>query len=624
MRIVGYVRLSKTEQANGTHTLDNQTRRLKEAGANEIITEISSGTSGKRKKFEKLRQDVRDKKVDQIVVTRVDRLSRRAKVLHDLKDEMAQNGVILRAIDQAIDTSVDTSSIALNLFIAMAETEADNISNRTRHGWEALRERREAMHPPFGYLKGDKEIVEIDNKKVETRRHKLDKRPFLCLLEERPKDFPMIDTSEWSEDEFRQWKNGDQNECSKSRYDAARYLVENYLKIKSIRQTIRAFNRNYGIQTLARGRTVHSGFDNEGIFQRSPSGFAKWITNPVLRGHLVYFNDSEENRKPLWGTHQDQRLITEEESQRIQAIIQENKESHGFTSNIRKHPLSGLVKCEVCGRNLYYSKAGKGTSGRRDRDYYYYYCQRANLGSCNSGVNGTSNYIRADYIEDQIVGKLKRFAIDFREMAEKPIESPVNPEILKKQDEIKKLEPLKKDVPEVALAIERLTNEIKGLTLEKQTEELPLETKARILGALRDKRFWQRLTDDQKYFIYRDLISKIFCKPSENQDFALTNNKPVKRKRSVVWDVNVIVSFDKLPSKVLSEAVEEFLSAHDDVESVYVREFNTTLSDGSVVMNFNLATELQKELEALQRQADEMNERTALEHQLRSQQTTDS
>ncbi|MBW4525370.1 MAG: recombinase family protein [Phormidium tanganyikae FI6-MK23] len=620
MRIVGYARVSKQDEEKNPNALAQQVDRLKTHGCTEVFREEASATKGARPIFADVLRLVQAKEVDRVVVTRIDRLGR-TRELSTVYQTFINAKVDLLVLDQKIDLNSTAGRLLAGVLADVAIFEGELISERSKHGWEYLRKRQEAMNPPFGYKKSDilDQIELADGKTVSTRRHELDHeldhdKGLLCMLptseviEEGETKTKVLSTSDWTKETLEKWTK----ENTLSRADAARDLVDIYLITKSIRKTIRTFNLKYGLLKYSNARVTHAGFENEGIFQRSPSGFAIWITNPVLRGHLRYFLESEEEyrkrnkgkkleerderkHKIIYGTHLEQRLITEEEFRQIETIIKQNRESHGFQSSKQLHPLSGLIKCAVCGSNYSYNKAGKEKT-RTERDYYYYYCPKSNLRTCESfQIMGVTNYLRVEVVEEKILNAVKNEAMRFQEKAHKPTEEKENPEILEKQHQIQDLQKSKNisGIPEV---IERLQSEIEMLRGEKKLERISPEQKGKILSALNDDRFWQELSEDQKFFIYRDLVARVEVKPSDDQPMALTENQLKKRKRSVNWDINVVLNgerdikdkdqvimspdavwggerptWDKLPSKVLSEAVELFLVTHPDVEPLEIR-----------------------------------------------------
>lgn len=101
MRICGYARVSSAEQAEG-YSLENQIARLKAAGCDRVFVDIESAykRDGFRPEFEELMQLVKDKQVDKLVITNLDRLARNEAVSFTAFDAFEDAGVQLVSLDQ--------------------------------------------------------------------------------------------------------------------------------------------------------------------------------------------------------------------------------------------------------------------------------------------------------------------------------------------------------------------------------------------------------------------------------------------------------------------------------------------------------------------------------------------
>lgn len=89
---VGYARQSKTDQADA---LDRQVSRLREAGCDEIIEELISGGDNERPGILQLIKLIERRQVDEILLTRVDRLGRDAQFADALLAMAAEKGVTI-------------------------------------------------------------------------------------------------------------------------------------------------------------------------------------------------------------------------------------------------------------------------------------------------------------------------------------------------------------------------------------------------------------------------------------------------------------------------------------------------------------------------------------------------
>lgn len=150
MKVIGYARVSSREQAENSHALEQQTARLYSAGAMEVYADVESGSRDERDRFNKVIELVKANAIDEVIVTRLDRLTRSLPTLRSVLDVFQKQGVNLRALDDSIDLSTAAGKFHLNMLGALAEMEVDRLSERVRHGWAHLRERKVAMNPPFG------------------------------------------------------------------------------------------------------------------------------------------------------------------------------------------------------------------------------------------------------------------------------------------------------------------------------------------------------------------------------------------------------------------------------------------------------------------------------------------
>ncbi|MBD2440241.1 recombinase family protein [Nostoc sp. FACHB-110] len=92
--VVAYARVSSREQAENSAALDQQIARLKAAGAEIVLTDTESGREGKedqRSNFQKLMQWVRGGLVKQVIITRLDRLSRSLPTLRKVLNEFQKS-----------------------------------------------------------------------------------------------------------------------------------------------------------------------------------------------------------------------------------------------------------------------------------------------------------------------------------------------------------------------------------------------------------------------------------------------------------------------------------------------------------------------------------------------------
>lgn len=133
-KLVGYARVSSAGQS-----LDVQEEQLRAAGCSKIFAEKRSGVSaGNRQALEDALGYVREG--DTFVITRLDRLARSARDLHNIMAQLAAKEVAFRCLQQGgLDTSTSTGKLLLAMLAAIAEFETDLRKERQREGIERVK-----------------------------------------------------------------------------------------------------------------------------------------------------------------------------------------------------------------------------------------------------------------------------------------------------------------------------------------------------------------------------------------------------------------------------------------------------------------------------------------------------
>jgi putative DNA-invertase from lambdoid prophage Rac len=112
--------------------------------ATEYVEKAS--TRKKRPELERLLGDARQRKLDVLLVWKLDRFGRSVRELHDNIAHLDQSGVRFLALMSNIDTDQrnPTSRLLLNMLAAFAEFERDLIQERTKAG--IAQARRQGKH----------------------------------------------------------------------------------------------------------------------------------------------------------------------------------------------------------------------------------------------------------------------------------------------------------------------------------------------------------------------------------------------------------------------------------------------------------------------------------------------
>jgi DNA invertase Pin-like site-specific DNA recombinase len=133
--IIGYARVSTDEQKT-----DLQMNALKRAGCERVFCD--TGISGSKMQRPQLDAAIRAAHGGgTLVVWRLDRLGRSLTGLVQLIEGFKKQGIELRSLSEAIDTSSSSGNLFFHIMAALSEFERTLISERTKAGLQASREK---------------------------------------------------------------------------------------------------------------------------------------------------------------------------------------------------------------------------------------------------------------------------------------------------------------------------------------------------------------------------------------------------------------------------------------------------------------------------------------------------
>jgi site-specific DNA recombinase len=157
---VGYVRVSTEEQAREGLSLDAQRSRILAActvhGLTLAEVLVEAGESGKtldRPRLQELLERVRAGQVGTVVVTKLDRLTRRTRDLLELVEDIFKpHSVELVSLSEQLDTRTPAGVLMLTVLGALAQMEREQIGERTRSALRYKRDKGERLGTtPLGY-----------------------------------------------------------------------------------------------------------------------------------------------------------------------------------------------------------------------------------------------------------------------------------------------------------------------------------------------------------------------------------------------------------------------------------------------------------------------------------------
>lgn len=159
---VGYARVSTEDQ-----NLYLQEDALKNAGCEEIFTDIVSGSKSQRPGLDKALSYAREG--DTIIVWKLDRLGRSIQHLIQTVNLLQEKKILFKSLQENIDTETSSGKLIFHIFGALAEFERDLIRERTDAGLKAARARgRMGGRPPQLDNRQINRMIEMYNEQKNT------------------------------------------------------------------------------------------------------------------------------------------------------------------------------------------------------------------------------------------------------------------------------------------------------------------------------------------------------------------------------------------------------------------------------------------------------------------------
>ncbi len=155
---IGYARVSTEEQK-----MDLQMQALQKAGCDKIFTDHgASGGSFEREGLEAAIASLR--KGDVLVVWRLDRLGRSLSKLVEFMDNLGRQQIDFLSLSESIATGSSGGRLLFHMMAALAEFERSLISERTRAGMQAARQKGKHLgrRPSLSADQVDEAILAIE------------------------------------------------------------------------------------------------------------------------------------------------------------------------------------------------------------------------------------------------------------------------------------------------------------------------------------------------------------------------------------------------------------------------------------------------------------------------------
>ena len=272
-----------------------------------------TGANLERPGLQKLLSDIKEHKINCVVVYKVDRLSRSLMDFAQVLEFFDKNNVTFVSVTQAFNTNTSMGRLTLNILLSFAQFEREIISERTKDKMGAARKRGKWLggRPPFGYDR------DIENKKL--------------LI-------------------------------NKTETDVVRQIFDLYLKDNSLLQVADILNE--------KGYRSRPGIRKDG----KPFGGKKYgvtqiqsiIKNVLYIGKVCYAGQIYDG--------QHEAIIDEETFKKAQEKLKQNRVERKATKNTECTALlSHLLHCKTCGSFMFHTYTLKKTRHK----YRYYVCSNA-------------------------------------------------------------------------------------------------------------------------------------------------------------------------------------------------------------------------------------------------------
>jgi len=185
MRAIGYVRVSTDKQADHGVSLEAQEAKIRAMAVVQLI--VDGGESAKnlnRPGMERLLTLVNERKVDAVIIAKLDRLTRSVKDLCGLLDLFDKKGIALISVAESLDTGSAAGRLVITIMGAVSQWERETIGERTRDAMQHMKSNGVCVgNIEYGFRRApDGEHLEPDPQEQEVLSAIRDLRAGRCTL----------------------------------------------------------------------------------------------------------------------------------------------------------------------------------------------------------------------------------------------------------------------------------------------------------------------------------------------------------------------------------------------------------------------------------------------------------
>ncbi|MNH85410.1 DNA-invertase hin [compost metagenome] len=360
-----YVRVSTEEQAEEGFSIQAQLETLRQYAQSKnyrIYNEYKDeGISGKsvdnRPGLMQMREDAKRGKFQQVIVWKINRISRKQLDLLMIADELKKHGVAFRSYTENFETETPIGQFALQMMGAVAELERNQIVDNVKMG---MKQRARQGKWNGGVVLGY-DVIEVENSTYRKRK------------------------------ETRLAVN-------KSEARLVQTIFELYAGGKGLKMITNELN--------------HNGFRSKHGRPFSTNTIKTILSNPLYIGKIRFNKQEDWNTKRRNGTNTDpiivqgehEAIITEDLWGKVQTrySVASKSPNRVFFGSF---PFTGVLRCPQCGHGMVAQRATrKRKNGERYYTLYYQCGQFANKGSSICKANS----VRADYVEQEILARIQK------------------------------------------------------------------------------------------------------------------------------------------------------------------------------------------------------------------------
>lgn len=503
-----YTRVSTEIQVDG-YSLEAQNDRIKRYADYEGMPIVGvysdEGKSGKsiegRPQFCEMLEAIKSGKdhVKYVLVFKLSRFGRNAADVLSSLQLMQDYGVNLICVEDGIDSSKDSGKLMISVLSAVAEIERENILIQTMEGrkQKAREGKWNGGFAPYGYKLVDGKL-EVDKEEAEAIRIIFDK---------------YIDTNMGAT-------------------GVAKYLNQN------------------GISKKPRAN---------GTLTKFSVGFVRDVLdNPVYCGKIAF---GRRTREKISGTRNETRQVMAEDyilvngiheaiidADRWEMAKEKRKQTGGRREQKysigRRHLLSGILKCPICGSGMVGNvNRKKRKDGTHYKDYFYYVCKHRRIHDGRTCIY--NKQWKEEMINDAVVEIIRKLVRNerFAEVLKEKIGGRV-------------------DTSEIDKEIDNYERQLRQMNgskknIEKQIDSLSID----------DRHYERKLSDLQDRL---DNMYDEIAELEEVREGLIIRKKNIEKDKISIDNIyKYLINFDKLYDEFTDDEKREFLSSFIDEILIY-------------------------------------------------------